>query len=429
MEIDSYDFEGGDGPLPGGHMPGDGEGGDGPFPDDEGGDIILPGGAQSVEGKYVVYFVLEKHGDGSIMVSNILVFDETKKTIEIPQGRDEPIGYTDPISITYEPMLKGLTTKTESFQGKAANVFKNWNTAEGEKIYPGIRDTKEFIAKYMKTTDVLEVYIQRDYEESPALVNVARPEELPPTPVSKVVYFNGNGGTCEAPALGAETTSSKYRFDGWKREDGLIFQPDSSFTTNKNWTMRGMWTFLPGQAKEVELTQVAYKKALSDEISTISFNANGGECSTKTLEVKKMTDYSFKGWYTAPEKGKKVTVVKDADYKEISPNTFKCEVYAQYNKTERVSSVVLPQAIREDHIFRGWAKTPDAKEGETGVYNTFGNTTLYAIWEEIKKDYLWIKDENGKWVLGTLWIKDNSGKWSKNLNIWVKGSGGWSKVD
>ncbi len=92
-------------------------------------------------------------------------------------------------------------------------------------------------------------------------------------------------------------TKTGYEFVGWKLANGTPVNENTTVATDSNHTLKASWN-----GKEY----------------TISFNANGGECSTSsktvaydstygTLPEPTRDYYTFKGWYTASSGGTPVT--------------------------------------------------------------------------------------------------------------------------
>lgn len=130
------------------------------------------------------------------------------------------------------------------------------------------------------------------------------------TPATCTVTFEVNGGSEVSPITGVESgatisaptapTKSGYTFGGWYKDSGLTTAWDfSTDTVTANITLYAKWT---------------------ENIYTISFNANGGSVSSASAMTGtdgKLTSlptptrsgsYSFVGWYTAASGGTQVTL-------------------------------------------------------------------------------------------------------------------------
>ena len=61
-------------------------------------------------------------------------------------------------------------------------------------------------------------------------------------------------------------------------------------------------------------------------------------------------------------------------------------VYAEDSSTYQ--EITLPVIERFGYIFKGWSKEQNQTNGITGAYEARTNETLYAVWEEIRHEYL-----------------------------------------
>ena len=148
------------------------------------------------------------------------------------------------------------------------------------------------------------------------------------------VQFDANGGSCDT-ASRSVTNNSTYgtlpepartgcTFEGWytAATGGTKVTADSKYTAAADSTLYAHWTA---------------------NIYTITFNANGGTCPTKsgsvtynstygTLPEPARTGYTFAGWYTAETGGTKVTA--DSKYTTADDST----LYAHWTvKTVKVT--------------------------------------------------------------------------------------------
>lgn len=159
---------------------------------------------------------------------------------------------------------------------------------------------------------------------------------------------------------------------------------------------------------------------------TLDVNGEGAKCSKKTLVVKKnstygvlptptRSGYDFDGWYTAKEKGSKVTAKTKvtsskahtlyAHWKEIEAKTYKItfDGNGDGDNVELSSTEItveeggkyegMPSAKREKYKFTGWFTEPTGgKQIKSGAKFTANeDQTLYAQWEEDL--YNWYNNE------------------------------------
>ena len=159
---------------------------------------------------------------------------------------------------------------------------------------------------------------------------------------------------------------------------------------------------------------------------TLDVNGEGAKCSKKSITVKKnstygvlptptRSGYDFDGWYTAKEKGSKVTAKTKvtsskahtlyAHWKEIEAKTYKItfDGNGDGDNVELSSTEItvkeggkyesMPSAKREKYKFTGWFTEPTGgKQVKSGAKFTANeDQTLYAQWEEDL--YNWYNNE------------------------------------
>ena len=142
---------------------------------------------------------------------------------------------------------------------------------------------------------------------------------------------------------------------------------------------------------------------------TITFNANGGSCSTTSLTQKNTTSYTFNGWNSASS-GSGTSYNSTSTY-YFSGNT---TLYAQWTSSTEKGVIDLPNAtnltstsltINFDYqggtgtpasrnstktitkAFKGWGTSASATTGVTGSYTPDESRTLYAIWGATTTEY------------------------------------------
>ena len=212
------------------------------------------------------------------------------------------------------------------------------------------------------------------------------------------VTFNANGGmpattkkTYAANAtLGSlglpEVTYAAHNFAGWFTDKTGGTQVTASTPVTKATTYYAHWTDVPKH--------------------TITFNANGGQCATPSIQVlhgstpgsalpsATRTGYDFQGWKdavgnavtattvvnsdlacTAQWKAKSFTVTFDANGGSVSPASKSVDYDSAYG--------ALPTPVLVGSDFKGWftAKSGGSQILETTVFKQTANQTLYARWE------------------------------------------------
>lgn len=218
------------------------------------------------------------------------------------------------------------------------------------------------------TTSLTEIY---RYSISPATISV-------PSKIAYTVSFNGNGGTA-----GVSSRSSYYSFEGYYtstggrgtryiRSGGYVDASSTTFSGNS--TLYASW----GAGGAVMLPSATRSDATS--MITVTYDANGGSCSTSSAAATRTTRYSFAGWYSASSGG---------TYKGTSGSTYvptsSETLYAHWSSSTSSTSVTLPTPARTKYKFIGWytASSGGTKVGDAGAtYAPSGTLTLYAHWEK-----------------------------------------------
>lgn len=261
------------------------------------------------------------------------------------------------------------------------------------------------------------------------------------------ISYNSNGGS-GAPSSqtkthnvnlilsGTKPTRLGYTFYGWSDSATGTKKWDAggTYTWNQSCVLYALWTPVtysitydanggsgaPASQKKtygVNLTLSGTKptKTSVTNAYTVTLNANGGECSSESLVMKKKTTYTFSHWKGSDGK----TYAPGATYSTNAALT----LTAVWTSTVSYAPAVLPKPTRLGYKFLFWAITPDTFVGyEAGeeFYNE-GNVTLYAIWEVDNAIYINILEE---WFFGNVYAKLD-GRWSLAMNVYFKDDGRW----
>ena len=112
----------------------------------------------------------------------------------------------------------------------------------------------------------------------------------------------------------------------------------------------------------------------------VTFDANGGSCSTSYLDAARTTSYTFSKWNTKAD-GTGTDVNSGGSYTLNAATT----LYAKWNSTTTTASVTLPTPTRTGYTFKGWATSKTATSGSAAgaSYTPTAAVTLYAIWQAI----------------------------------------------
>ncbi|MBQ9886151.1 MAG: InlB B-repeat-containing protein, partial [Lachnospiraceae bacterium] len=219
-------------------------------------------------------------------------------------------------------------------------------------------------------------------------------------------YFDGNGGSCSktsdsykcGTAYGTlpTPTRSGYKFLGWY--------------FNKNWADKDKVSSTTFVRSATVTLYARWEQIVSEKTYTVTYNANGGNCSVKSqqytygpnnrytaLPTATRTGYTFAGWYTSAEGGTKITTntgvaatnrtlyahwTVKAYTITYNANGGNCSVKSQqytYGPNNRYTA--LPTATRTGYTFEGWYTSA---EGGTKITTNTGvaatDRTLYAHW-------------------------------------------------
>lgn len=211
------------------------------------------------------------------------------------------------------------------------------------------------------------------------------------------VTLDPNGGTVSptyvyVPVGGSygslpNPTKTGYTFQGWytAKSGGTRVNGSTKVTNPKPHTLYAHWNAKP---------------------ITVTFNANGGTCSTKnktvtygntygTLPTASRKGYSFQGWFTAASGGTKITSSSKvnrannhtlyAQWKAVPITvTFKDGSTTVATKKVTYGSTygTLPTRTKIGHTFNGWytASSGGTKITASTKVTVTSNQTLYAQW-------------------------------------------------
>lgn len=151
---------------------------------------------------------------------------------------------------------------------------------------------------------------------------------------------------------------------------------------------------------------IAYGSSISSlrptNTYTVTFNANGGTCSTPSLSSTR----TFSSWNTAAN-GTGTSWSPGATFRQTSA----LSLYAQWGSA---SAITLPTPTRTGYDFLGWAESTSASSGSTGSYTPTGSITLYAIWKAKGIVHLYV---GGAYHSYLVWIYTGDGA-GPNSNGW-----------
>lgn len=231
------------------------------------------------------------------------------------------------------------------------------------------------------------------------------------------VSYNANGGT-STPSSQTLTRTTPYTFSKWAAGStgGTQYSAGASFTPSSNTTMYAIWN-TGTTTGSVGLASAISKSNTSVDGYVVTFNANGGTCSTSSLTAKNTIKWTFNKWNTKSD-GSGTSYAAGATYSTSANLT----LYATWTSSTTKGSITLPTPTRTGYKFLGWATSSTATSGSTGSYTPSSSLTLYAIWTPNGTVRVWYNGEyrmalvyvysGGKWNLTLPYIYDSSqSKW------------------
>ncbi len=279
---------------------------------------------------------------------------------------NKPVLSTDKITVTYDAAYGNLPVPT--WQG---HTFIGWCTEDGKWISSSTK---------VSITETQTLYAQWKI-------------------TAYSVTFNGNGGTSASPSkdvsylteYGTLPTATKtgYTFVGWytSATGGKKIETYTVYSSASDVTLYARW---------------------SANSYIVEFDANGGIVSTANKNViydssygimptPSRKGYSFTGWYTQPEGGKKVTssdVVAITStttlYAHWSLGSYTVSFNANGGESETDNKAVvyltqygtLPTPQKTGYTFTGWYTSivGGTEIKPTTPVNITNNQTLYAHW-------------------------------------------------
>lgn len=191
------------------------------------------------------------------------------------------------------------------------------------------------------------------------------------------VTFNANGGS-STPSAVTSKRGATYSFKKWNSKSdgsGTIYDPGTSYSFGSNTTLYAIWG-ASYTNKAVTLASAISRADASAGSYTVTYNANGGSCSTTSASAARTTKYTFSKWNTKAD-GSGTDYSAGASYTPSAAVT----LYAKWTSSTTTAAVTLPTPTRTGYTFKGWSTSSSATSGSTGSYTPTGNVTLYATWQ------------------------------------------------
>lgn len=237
---------------------------------------------------------------------------------------------------------------------------------------------------------------------------------------TRTVTFNANGGSCSTASLNSTATVT-YSQTGWfTAASGGTSRgaAGAKYTPSATETVYAQFSSSTGTYSAITLPSAT--KANGSATCTVTYDANGGSCSTTSATSTATITYTQTGWWTATSGGTN-RGKSGATYTPSAAET----VYAQFSSSQGAySAVTLPTPTRDNYIFKGWSTSSTATSGTTGSYTPTGNVKLYATWE-LAQAKMNIK-VGGAWKNGLAFVKINN-EWKRVKSVYVKVNGTWKQ--
>ena len=348
----------------------------------------------------------------------------TNLTLSSTQPTKASTSSTSTSTITVSYNNNGGSSTPSSGTGTKTTVtttpysFTTWNTAANGS-------GTSYAAGATYTSDAaLSLYAQ--YSAGTASSTVTNPKITVASAISRAaadvtgytVTFNANGGS-STPSAVTSKRGATYTFKQWNSNSGgsgTAYDPGTAYSFGANTTLYAIWN-TSYTNKAVTLASSISRADASAGSYTVTYNANGGTCSTTSASAARTTKYTFSKWNTKSD-GSGTDYSASASYTPSAAIT----LYAKWTSSTSTAAVTLPTPTRTGYTFKGWATSSTATSGSTGSYTPTGNVTLYATWSE---NTYYVYYENGLATSGTL-PSTGSRKYTANATI---GTNSMAKTD
>ena len=274
----------------------------------------------------------------------------------------------DGVTITFNANEGSVSPTTKKATNTTTYTFSKWQATDGTQY-----NAKGTYSKNEGTTMTAQWTTSTS-----ASITTPSATRANGTSTRKVTFDAAtNGGTCSTASLNSTATIT-YSSNGWytatsggtKRcNNGGSYSPSTAETVYAQWgSSTGTFS---------QITLPAATKANGTSTRTVTFDANGGSCSTASLNSTATITYSQTGWWTSASGGTNRGNAS-AQYTPSAAET----LYAQFSSsTGTYSAITLPTATRTGYTFKGWNTDKTATTGSTGTYTPSGTYIMYAIWE------------------------------------------------
>ena len=191
------------------------------------------------------------------------------------------------------------------------------------------------------------------------------------TSTGYTVSFNKNNGTSTPSSLNSTITRKQTYWNTNSSGTGTNYSSGGSYTSNSAATLYAIWSSTNGS---VTLPAAITRNSTTETGYKVTFNANGGSCSTTELTATNTRSYTFSKWAAGSTSGTKYSA--GASFTPTAATT----MYATWTESVTNGSIDLPTASKSGYTFVGWGTSASATTGSTGTYTPSGNITLYAVY-------------------------------------------------
>lgn len=262
-------------------------------------------------------------------------------------------------SLTAQTRIKYVYSYTGWYKGSIS----------GDYLSPGstksLSDGTKLYAKVSKTPST-----EYQYNTLASLTEPSRNSDKVPYTVT----FEPNGGTVN-PKSKQATKTIPYVFSHWSSDasGGTSYKKTQAFTSAT--TVYAQWSEDTNNITISSITLPTPSRTPSYTYRTVTFNANGGSCDTKSLVSTNTTTYPFKNW------------------EDTSGNTYNAgdsytpsksiTLTAQWTPSSTgYKAITLPTATRTGYSFNGWKDNSSGNIYPAGTSYTppSDKITLTASW-------------------------------------------------
>lgn len=305
---------------------------------------------------------------------------------------------TGTITITYN--ANGGSSTPSAGTGTYTNTrtvpytFSNWNTnssGTGTSYNAGARYTAN------ASVTLYAIYSAGSATETrktnPSITTAASISRSNASVTGYTVSFNSNGSTATAPSSLTSTKTRKYTFGGWNTNTsgtGTNYSASAAYTFSASDTLYAKWTSSDTN-NAITLPSAITRANASAGSYTVTYDANGGSCSTESASAARTTSYTFAGWNTNSS-GTGSNYSAGSSYTPSSATT----LYAKWNSSTTTAAVTLPTPTRTGYTFQGWqVDVTDVKINSLYIDHEDNQTLVvdsvipdfYIYDDEVRDDY------------------------------------------